>query len=325
MDGIDAGGLFRDSLTSFCLELQSPAVPLFVPCPNSKSEVGENKEKFIPNPACNSSVNLSMYAFVGKLMGIAIRGRHTLDLDFPNVIWKPLTGQPLTRDDLKAIHHLCFTQLEVLSVMQRPTDAKDSDVVSEGVFFQSNYTSGHSHELKTGGSKIPVTWGNLQEFMQLEERFRLEEFNEQLLAIKKGLATIVPVQLLPLFTPRQLELMVCGEGVIDIQYLRENTTFRSPMTSSTPVVNYLFEALESFSQPERRAFLRFVWGRNRLPFTVADFTQKFQIWDGGNNARSLPLTHTCFFSIELPHYPDIETVKEKILFAITNCVSIAMS
>ena len=34
--GTDAGGLFRDSISHICSDLQSPYVPLFIPCPNAK-------------------------------------------------------------------------------------------------------------------------------------------------------------------------------------------------------------------------------------------------------------------------------------------------
>jgi len=69
--GTDAGGLFRDSLSHVCEDLQSRHVPLFIPCPNSRG-FGNNQEKWLPNPACTSSLHLSMYAFVGKLMVSAV-------------------------------------------------------------------------------------------------------------------------------------------------------------------------------------------------------------------------------------------------------------
>lgn len=92
-----AGGLFRDAVSHVCDELmcrdsKNRPVPLFVPCPNSRG-FGDNQEKFVPNPGCTSSLHLSMFAFVGKLMGIAIRGRHVLNLDLPSLVWKPLVGQ----------------------------------------------------------------------------------------------------------------------------------------------------------------------------------------------------------------------------------------
>lgn len=49
-----------------------------------------------------------MFSFVGKMMGVAIRGGHVLNLDLPSIVWKPLVGQELTREDLQAIDSLCF-------------------------------------------------------------------------------------------------------------------------------------------------------------------------------------------------------------------------
>ena len=44
--GTDAGGLFRDSVSHLCSELQSPAIPLFIPCPNSRTKIGDNQDKW---------------------------------------------------------------------------------------------------------------------------------------------------------------------------------------------------------------------------------------------------------------------------------------
>ena len=63
-----AGGLFRDSLTQICQELQSPHIPLFIPCPNARHGVGITLDKYIPARSCVSDVHLAMYAFIGMLM-----------------------------------------------------------------------------------------------------------------------------------------------------------------------------------------------------------------------------------------------------------------
>ena len=36
----------------------------------------------------------------------------------------------------------------------------------------------------------------------------------------------------------------------------------------------------------------------------------------------LPVSHTCFFSMEWPRYSSVEIAKEKLLYAIVNCVDI---
>lgn len=39
---------------------------------------------------------------------------------------------------------------------------------------------------------------------------------------------------------------------------------------------------------------------------------------GGDDTK-LPISHTCFFSLELPDYSSYEILREKVLFAILNC------
>ena len=43
------------------------------------------------------------------------------------------------------------------------------------------------------------------------------------------------------------------------------------------IVIWFWEILHEFSQEERRAYLRFAWGRSRLPMTAADFTDRMSI------------------------------------------------
>lgn len=64
----------------------------------------------VPDPSLNSPEKLSQFEFVGKLIGISIRTKNTLDLTFPSVIWKPLTGQRIERSDLEVIHNISFVK-----------------------------------------------------------------------------------------------------------------------------------------------------------------------------------------------------------------------
>jgi hypothetical protein len=92
--GTDAGGLFRDLLSHVCRELQSDAVPLFIPCPNARAGVGINQvtslvmlvpvsliacrasqDGWVPSASASSALHVAMFAFVGKLMGLAVRGQ----------------------------------------------------------------------------------------------------------------------------------------------------------------------------------------------------------------------------------------------------------
>lgn len=164
-----------------------------------------------------------------------------------------------------------------------------------------------------------MTAANRAEYCSLVENYRLHEFDVAIAAIRKGLSAIVPIQLLPLFTPSELESMICGKREISIDYLRANTRYRSPISPNDRHVAMLWDVLSSFSHEERQLFIRFAWGQSRLPSNPADLTQKFEIWPHPtNNDNVLPVSHTCFFSLELPRYSNYEIMRNKLLYAINN-------
>ncbi|ETO27461.1 HECT type ubiquitin ligase [Reticulomyxa filosa] len=280
--GTDAGGLFRDSLSALSGDLQSDHLPLFIKCPNSRG-YGDNQEKWIPNPSCTSSLYLSMYTFVGKLMGVAIRGKHYLNLDFPCVVWKPLVGKPVGREDLKEIDSLCFDILDKLSNIEREgvTPQTFSDYFP--YHFTTTSSDGRQVLLKPDGDKIQVTWENRKEYVQLLEHYRLNEFSTQVDAIRRGLATIVPIALLPLFTWQELELMICGKREIDLELLKANTVYKHGVKATDQHVQFFWQVLEDFTHQQRSNFLRFVWGQSRLPTRSEDFHDPFGVLTSPKN------------------------------------------
>ena len=329
--GQDVGGLFRDSVSTICSELQSKWVPLLIPVPNSRDGgVGDNQEKWIPSPGCRSSLDLSNYAFIGKLMGVAIRGAHMLNLDLPSIVWKPLVGEEITLADVKAIDVVSYKQIEDLAAAGSGASTVTADNFSSFVpdrFVMNGYDQ-KTVELKEedkegGGAAAAPTWETRDEYVTLLREAKLAELNPQVQAIRKGLGTIVPIQLLPLFTWQELECMVCGKREIDVDYLKANTRYRAPVKETDAHIKMFWEVLREFSHEERRLFLRFVWGQSRLPYNPADFTQKFEILSARDNSNgALPVSHTCFFSVELPKYTKKESMREKILYAVVNCQSI---
>ncbi len=156
--GQDAGGLFRDSISHACSDLQSPYVPLFIPCPNSRG-FGDNQEKWVPNPAASSSLQLSMYSFVGKLMGVAIRGKHVLNLDLPSIVWKQLVGSEITRSDLEAIDAFSYKIFDQVQNAEKQ-EGINSENFAEFIelTFTTTSTDGREIELIEGGKNIQVKY-----------------------------------------------------------------------------------------------------------------------------------------------------------------------
>ena len=49
-----------------------------------------------------------MYAFVGRLMGLALRTGSLLKLDLPSMVWKHLVNEVVTPQDVLSIDVLAF-------------------------------------------------------------------------------------------------------------------------------------------------------------------------------------------------------------------------
>jgi hypothetical protein len=121
----------------------------------------------------------------------------------------------------------------------------------------------------------------------------------------------------------QLEVMVCGSSTIDIK-LHKSVTECSSCSSTDKHIEYFWQIMEDFTEVERSTFLRFVWGRSRLPLTADEFTQRFKLQLFGKQPADqyLPVAHTCFFSLEFLNYISLEVAKEKLRYAIFNCQAI---
>lgn len=63
---------------------------------------------------------------------------------------------------------------------------------------------------------------------------------------------------------------VCGSPDIPLSLLKSVASFKGA-TSDANIQKWFWEIMESMSNEEKSLFLRFVWGRSRLPRTIADF------------------------------------------------------
>jgi hypothetical protein len=81
--------------------------------------------------------------------------------------------------------------------------------------------------------------------------------------------------------------------------------------------------LKEFTPEERESYLKYVWGRTRLPDpNVNKFTHVIAKMSGVNQDKRLTTASTCYFTLELPNYSSYEILKEKLKYVIMNCSEI---
>lgn len=179
--------------------------------------------------------------------------------------------------------------------------------------FEVPASDGAMVQLVPKGRERQVTRGNAHRWADLALQYRLEQEQREATAhVRAGLATIVPVHLLPLFSWRQARRLVCGEDHIDIDALRQNTTYEG-YDRNSPVIQRFWSAMEAMPDSQRRAFIRFAWGRSTLPSVEGRWSEPFKITR--RSGRGLPHAHTCFFQIELPQYETDEEMRSKLAWA----------
>lgn len=311
--GVDAGGVFREGMSRIVEDLFSSHFPLLSPCPNARQALGVGADKFLPaaDQFANDPTALEMFSFVGKLAGMSLRAKLGLPLPFPRLVWRKLLGEAATAEDLREIDLLAWKLLDDLERCDRDQFQREHQGKLRFVCPASPTSSSASRELVPGGAGREVTFSDRLEFCALVRAARLSEFDRPIAAMREGLAEVVPARPLLLFSAEELEELVCGSPAISFELWQRQTEVSG---LSPEVVALFWKVLQSLSPAEQSGFIRFAWGRSRLPARAEDFPRKMKLERGGRG--SLPVAHTCFFSVELPEYRTEEEMRHGLRTAI---------
>jgi other hect domain ubiquitin protein ligase E3 len=201
-------------------------------------------------------------------MGMAVRTGVMLNVDFPSFFWKPLVNQSLGIRDLRDIDFSFFGFLKFIrSCDQSSLEGPEKSIFEKFIIPLSDKTE---VLLKPSGDKLEVSYSNRDEYLELAEKARLHESALQLREIRRGLGEVLPLPLLELCTWQDLEWRVCGRPTIDIKLLKRHTTY-SGIQANASHIKFFWNVLKSFSQEDRRAFVRFAWAQERLPADDQEF------------------------------------------------------
>lgn len=328
--GQDSGGVYRDFLDTVAEELMSPQLPVLLPTANQVADVGEHRESFLLNcglDVCTGAPGRRMLHFLGQLMGICLRRGDVLPLCLSQAVWKGLLAEELSLEDLESYD---LAAAEGIRKLRLVSDAEAFQSFGE-LHFVTRDSAGQERELLESGRdgrKTLVDFNQVHHFAQLKLDVRLMEAKRQLEVLRSGLSTVVPLDCLALWTWQYLEERICGIATVDVGLLRKYARYDG-ISPEAREVGFLWTLLEEMSQGDLRHFLRFVWGRSRLPPDGSTkWAEGFKIAsqaDCGDTDSRLPTAHTCFFQLDLPAYSSLDACRERILFAIRNCVSLGIA
>ena len=314
---IDQGGGFRDSLADMSDELcpsdpdSEVALPLFIRSPNqSQDSSNVYRDTYIPNPSC--SLN-DKFVFVGQFMGAMFRSQESLVLSLSQFVWKKLVGEPVswTRDFIS----VDSAEVKFIDSIETMTEEKFKESFEGALKFTTVLSNGETVPLLQGGAEKMVTYENRVDYCKMVKEQRMNENNVQINAIRDGLISVIPTELLSLLTWQELELKVCGNPEVSVEALKKSARYDSSLSESSQPVKIMWDALERFSNNDRSRFLRFITGRRRLPCTIF-------IDASDNDTSKLPTSATCSNTLYLPKYSSVEEAVDRLKYAAYNCVAI---
>ncbi|KAM1753174.1 hypothetical protein ACFX12_005795 [Malus domestica] len=316
-EGIDAGGLTREWYQLLSRVIFDKGALLF-------TTVGNNAT-FQPNPnSVYQTEHLSYFKFVGRVVAKALFDGQLLDVYFTRSFYKHILGVKVTYHDIEAVDPDYYKNLKWMlenDVSDIPdlTFSMDADE-EKHILYEKNQVT--DYELKPGGRNIRVTEETKHEYVDLvAEHILTNAIRPQITSFMEGFKELVPRELISIFNDKELELLISGLPEIDLADLKANTEYTG-YTSSSDVVKWFWDVVESFDKEDMARLLQFVTGTSKVPLEGfralqgISGPQKFQIHKAYGAPDRLPSAHTCFNQLDLPEYTTKEQLHERLILAI---------
>ena len=132
---------------------------------------------------------------------------------------------------------------------------------------------------------------------------------------------MIPQKDLSMFSPNELDLLICGVPEVDVDDMEKNCVITRPLTKDSDVVKFFFSAIRKWSSEDLAKLLLFITGSSQIPiggFATLKDSHPITIQPGGDADR-LPVAHTCMNTLDLPYYKTEDELNKKLQFAIKEC------
>jgi hypothetical protein len=208
---------------------------------------------------------------LGIFIGLAMyNGVKSLPLDFPPMFYKKLVDEPLKVEDMKEFDPELYRGWQHLF-------AYDVD----DLYFEYTYKL---EEVQTyvmewdGDSPKAVTPENRQQYIEALFRTATSTLvSGSFEALREGLESIIPRRVLRMFTSQELQSLLAGQRVIDVQETVEQlkkVTVYEGYTADDPVIQNLWTVLSAGTPVQFAQFLDLITASDRVP---ASFPANFKL------------------------------------------------
>ncbi|XP_057694321.1 E3 ISG15--protein ligase HERC5-like isoform X2 [Corythoichthys intestinalis] len=248
---------------------------------------------FPPKP----KVGENMYYMFGLLCGLALQNHNMIYLPVPLVLFKKLLGVKPSLDDMKEFEPTIGEALRCI------LEDYTADVLKE---METTFTvswGGDKVELDSEDPEKLVTDSNKKEFVGAYVNYAFNKSVERTFeAFKKGFFKVCEADVVALFQPEDLQMVMVGNENYDWDAFKQNTIYEGEYHAAHPNIVIFWEVFDQLSEEEKRKFLCFLTGCDRVPFTgMSSIKMKVAILPDSTDLH-FPEAITCHFLLLLPLY-----------------------
>uniref|UniRef100_A0A8C1VJQ9 HECT domain-containing protein n=1 Tax=Cyprinus carpio TaxID=7962 RepID=A0A8C1VJQ9_CYPCA len=250
------------------------------------------------------------FYYLGVICGMALYNLHYINIDFPLALFKKLLQQSPTLNDLEEL-----SPVEARTLKSLLEEDEDEVVDMFGFDFTVN-----GEKLIPNGDQIQVTKANRQKYVDLYVDFVFNKsVKKQFEHFSRGFFKGCPLDAWSMFHPEELQELLHGSPKYEWKELQQCASYEKCSASDELIKNFWTVFFE-LSEENKKKFLIFLYGTDRVP--VGGFSKrslKILLSDCPDADDRLPEAQTCFGRLILPKYSDINTLRNKLIHAISFC------
>ncbi|XP_024849009.1 probable E3 ubiquitin-protein ligase HERC6 isoform X2 [Bos taurus] len=254
-----------------------------------------------------------MYFLFGMLCGLSLYNFNVVYLPFPLALFKKLLDQEPSLEDLKELSP------SFGKCLQEVLNDDANDIKEEfGLRFSIHWDQ-NDVDLIPNGISVFVDQSNKKDYVSKCVDYVL---NTSVKAVyeefQRGFYKLFDKEILKHFKPEELMRAIIGNTDYDWEQFEKNSIYEQGYHESHPTILMFWKAFHSLTLDEKRKFLFFLTGNDRLHVKgIQKPGIRFRCPETCSES-DFPKSLTCHNILELPEYSTMKKVKEALQRAINS-------
>ncbi|KAK8957761.1 E3 ubiquitin-protein ligase UPL5 [Platanthera zijinensis] len=308
-------GVTREWFYLLCREIFSPKMKLFSPC-----EI--DRRRFFPNPTSPfDRTQLEHYRFAGRFVALALRHEFQLGVTFDRIFFNQLAHKGIDLEDVQDADPALYMSCKKLLEMDE--EFLDSDALGL-TFVRETEHLGYRKmiPLCPRGEEIVVNSRNKKEFVSfLIKSYYVESIDQKIHYFREGFMDLFSnIKFENLFFQslnlEDFDRMLRGsEEKINMNDWKNHTVYCGYKAEDQQIISF-WKIVDGMQEEQRRILLQFWTSIRFLPVGgFCNLPQKLYICNSFAKEEdnwSLPTSQTCFHQLQLPPYPSMSIMRQKL-------------